>query len=53
MHLSYTGKINFGSFYTLKKYVEIVEMWLKNYSISDKSVIFDFSCGYGVFFEFH
>lgn len=50
-HLSYKNQINYGSFYTPKKYVDLVKMWMHEYAINCQYTIFDPSCGYGAFFE--
>lgn len=51
MHLSYKSQINFGSFYTPKKYVDLVKMWMHEYAINGQYTIMDPSCGYGAFFQ--
>jgi len=50
-HLSFSGKVNLGSFYTPAKYVECVAEWLKAIGVDSHWVIADLSCGYGAFFE--
>ena len=50
-HLSYKNQINFGSFYTPKKYVDLVKMWMYEYAINGQYIIMDPSCGYGAFFN--
>ncbi len=50
-HLTYKNRINFGSFYTPKKYVDIVKMWMHVYAINGQWTIMDPSCGYGAFFQ--
>lgn len=50
-HLSYKNQINFGSFYTPKKYVDLVKMWMQEYAINGQYTIMDPSCGYGAFFQ--
>ena len=50
-HLSYKNQINFGSFYTPKKYVDLVKMWMHEYAINGQYTIMDPSCGYGAFFQ--
>ena len=50
-HLSYKNQINFGSFYTPKKYVDLVKFWMHEYGINGQWTIMDPSCGYGAFFQ--
>ena len=50
-HLSYKNQINFGSFYTPKKYVDLVKLWMHEYAINGQYTIMDPSCGYGAFFQ--
>lgn len=50
-HLSYSGRVNLGSFYTPYKYVMLVVQWLKKYGKTEGLTILDSSCGYGAFFE--
>lgn len=50
-HLTYKNQINFGSFYTPKKYVDLVKMWMHEYAINGQWTIMDPSCGYGAFFQ--
>ena len=50
-HLTYKNQINFGSFYTPKKYVDLVKMWMHEYAINGLYTIMDPSCGYGAFFQ--
>ena len=50
-HLSYKNQINFGSFYTPKKYVDLVKFWMHEYAINGQWTIMDPSCGYGAFFQ--
>lgn len=50
-HLSYTNQVNYGSYYTPKKYVDLVKKWMHNYDIDNTYIIMDPSCGYGAFFQ--
>lgn len=50
-HLSYTNQVNYGSYYTPKKYVDLVKMWMHEYGINGQYTIMDPSCGYGAFFQ--
>ena len=50
-HLCTEEIINFGSFYTPLKYVNLAGIWLKKHGITDDYIIFDPSCGYGSFFR--
>jgi hypothetical protein len=49
-HLNYYDRINFGAYYTPKKYIDIVWNFIEPY-VSNDSVVLDTSCGYGNFFE--
>ena len=50
-HLSTAKRINLGSFYTPKKFVQMAAEWLKKEKLNDSYTIADLSCGYGAFFE--
>ena len=50
-HLSTSGRVNLGSFYTPAKYVELVAEWLEAHGVDASWTIADLSCGYGAFFE--
>ncbi len=50
-HLSVSGRVNLGSFYTPAKYVALVAEWLLARGIGEGWTIADLSCGYGAFFE--
>lgn len=50
-HMSYQNQVNFGSYYTPKKYVDLVKMWMKEFCIDSSYTIMDPSCGYGAFFQ--
>ncbi len=50
-HLNYAGQVNFGSYYTPKKYVDLVGLWMKKHKIDSSYTIMDPSCGYGAFFQ--
>ncbi len=50
-HLSSSGRVNLGSFYTPYKYVLLVRDWLEKYGLTTGKTILDSSCGYGAFFE--
>lgn len=50
-HLKYEERINLGSFYTPKRYINIVWQKIIPY-LTPKSVVLDSSCGYGNFFDF-
>ena len=52
-HLNFNEKVNYGSFYTPKKYVDLVSQWMQENDIDKSYTIFDPSCGYGAFFELH
>ena len=52
-HLTYENRINFGSFYTPQRYVDIVGQWLKAENIGSDAVIADITCGGGAFFALH
>ncbi|GHV11028.1 hypothetical protein AGMMS49938_01020 [Fibrobacterales bacterium] len=49
-HLTFTSKVNQGSFYTPPKYVNLVMSWLVKHCVGEKVTIMDPSCGYGAFF---
>ena len=50
-HLSVSGRVNLGSFYTPARYVERVAGWLRNLGANRDWCVADLSCGYGAFFE--
>lgn len=50
-HLTVSGRVNLGSFYTPSKYVALVGEWLLAHGIDESWTIADLSCGYGAFFE--
>lgn len=50
-HLSSSGRVNLGSFYTPYKYVLLVRDWLEKYGLTTGKTVLDSSCGYGAFFE--
>ena len=40
-HLSYTNQVNYGSYCTPKKYVDLVKMWMHEYGINGQYTIMD------------
>lgn len=50
-HLNYEDKVNFGSYYTPLKYVQLAASWMKKHNIDASFTVFDPSCGYGSFFR--
>lgn len=49
-HLSPSGRVNLGSFYTPAKYIARVAEWLRAQAIGKGWTIADLACGYGAFF---
>lgn len=50
-HLTVSGRVNLGSFYTPARYVSYVADWLKEVGVGDNWTVADLSSGYGAFFE--
>ena len=49
-HLDTRERINLGSFYTPRRYVELAAEWLAEAGVAGGWTIADLSCGYGAFF---